>query len=152
MFFIIPQDGAVTFIPPLMLKTTCSMDVTWFPFDSQICPIRIGSWTYSGDEISLQVLDDGYTEDELGVVRHGEWSILSFKGARVVKMFTCCPEAYHNVDYILVIKRQTMYYFFNLIVPCALIGKLKVERLNFCQFATLSVISVAVNGFFIAFS
>lgn len=29
------SHGMVLYVPPMVLKTTCKMDITWFPFDSQ---------------------------------------------------------------------------------------------------------------------
>ena len=34
------SDGTVLWIPSLKMKTTCSVDVTDFPYDSQTCEVR----------------------------------------------------------------------------------------------------------------
>lgn len=41
-------DGIVFWPPPTQLRSTCKTDVTYFPFDSQHCAIKFGSWTYDG--------------------------------------------------------------------------------------------------------
>ncbi|VDO41445.1 unnamed protein product [Onchocerca flexuosa] len=43
-------DGIVFWPPPTQLRSTCKTDVTYFPFDSQHCAIKFGSWTYDGIE------------------------------------------------------------------------------------------------------
>lgn len=50
---ILRYDGKVTWKPPAMFRSTCEMDVQWFPFDTQTCVLRFGSWTYDGNEVSL---------------------------------------------------------------------------------------------------
>jgi len=38
--------------PPAIFKSYCEIDVRYFPFDTQTCFMKFGSWSYSG----LQVL------------------------------------------------------------------------------------------------
>jgi hypothetical protein len=37
-----------------MYKSTCEIDVKWFPFDVQECVMKFGSWTYDGHEVDLR--------------------------------------------------------------------------------------------------
>ena len=41
-------------------------------------------------------------------------------------IYDCCPEPYLDITYTFKIRRRTMYYFFNLIVPCLLIASMAV--------------------------
>ena len=34
-----------------LFKSTCKIDITWFPFDDQQCDLKFGSWTYSGWQV-----------------------------------------------------------------------------------------------------
>ena len=34
------------------------MDITYFPFDTQRCSLKFGSWTYHGKEIDIQPARD----------------------------------------------------------------------------------------------
>lgn len=38
--------------------------------------------------------------------------------------YACCPEPYVDVTFTIMIRRRTLYYFFNLIVPCVLISSM----------------------------
>lgn len=38
--------------------------------------------------------------------------------------YACCPEPYVDVTFTIKIRRRTLYYFFNLIVPCVLISSM----------------------------
>jgi len=40
------------------------------------------------------------------------------------KYYDCCVEPYVDVTFIIHIRRRTLYYGFNLIIPCALISML----------------------------
>ena len=38
--------------------------------------------------------------------------------------YDCCPAPYLDITFIIKIRRRTLYYFFNLIVPCVLISSM----------------------------
>ena len=41
-------------------------------------------------------------------------------------IYECCPEPYLDITFTIKIRRRTVYYFFNLIVPCVLIASMAV--------------------------
>ena len=45
---VVSHDGSCLYVPPGIFKSTCKIDITWFPFDDQLCDLKFGSWTYSG--------------------------------------------------------------------------------------------------------
>ncbi len=50
---MVKPDGKVFWPLPVKLRSSCKIDVTYFPFDDQICLIKFGSWTYSGLQVDL---------------------------------------------------------------------------------------------------
>ena len=49
--------GSCTYIPPGIFKSTCQIDITWFPFDDQNCDMKFGSWTYDGFKVMENILN-----------------------------------------------------------------------------------------------
>lgn len=45
-------------------------------------------------------------------------------GDRHELYYDCCPEPYVDITFKIHIRRRTLYYFFNLIVPCVLISSM----------------------------
>ena len=48
---VVTDEGRCTYIPPGIFKSTCQIDITWFPFDDQNCDMKFGSWTYDGFKV-----------------------------------------------------------------------------------------------------
>ena len=48
---VVTNTGKCTYIPPGIFKSTCKIDITWFPFDDQDCNMKFGSWTYNGFKV-----------------------------------------------------------------------------------------------------
>jgi Neurotransmitter-gated ion-channel ligand binding domain len=51
---VVDHEGNVLWIPPAMFSSTCSIDITNFPFDIQTCNMKFGSWTYDGFKLDLE--------------------------------------------------------------------------------------------------
>lgn len=45
-------------------------------------------------------------------------------GTKNTITYQCCPEPYVDITFTIKIRRRTLYYFFNLIVPCVLISSM----------------------------
>uniref|UniRef100_T1GZB5 Neurotransmitter-gated ion-channel ligand-binding domain-containing protein n=1 Tax=Megaselia scalaris TaxID=36166 RepID=T1GZB5_MEGSC len=45
------SNGIVRWQPPAVYKSSCSIDVEYFPYDVQTCILKLGSWTYDGFKV-----------------------------------------------------------------------------------------------------
>ncbi|XP_023670906.1 neuronal acetylcholine receptor subunit alpha-7-like [Paramormyrops kingsleyae] len=117
---LINSSGHCQYLPPGIFKSTCYIDVRWFPFDVQRCDLKFGSWTYGGWSLDLQMLEADLT----GYIPNGEWDLVEVPGRRNEKFYDCCKEPYPDVTFTVVMRRRTLYYGLNLLIPCVLISTL----------------------------
>jgi hypothetical protein len=48
---IITPDGGVTWLSSAIFKSSCFIDVEYFPFDQQVCSMKFASWTFDGFQV-----------------------------------------------------------------------------------------------------
>ncbi|XP_056645353.1 neuronal acetylcholine receptor subunit alpha-7 isoform X3 [Diorhabda sublineata] len=120
---VVKHNGSCLYVPPGIFKSTCKIDITWFPFDDQHCDMKFGSWTYDGNQLDL-VLNSEDGGDLSDFITNGEWYLIGMPGKKNTIVYQCCPEPYVDVTFTIQIRRRTLYYFFNLIVPCVLISSM----------------------------
>ena len=50
---IVSSNGGVLWMFPALIKTYCTLNVKYFPFDEQNCELVFISWTHSGYELDV---------------------------------------------------------------------------------------------------
>jgi len=55
---IVSSNGDVLWMYPALVQTYCTLNVEYFPFDTQNCDIVFISWTFSGFEVNISVSKD----------------------------------------------------------------------------------------------
>ncbi|XP_072317785.1 neuronal acetylcholine receptor subunit alpha-10a [Eucyclogobius newberryi] len=117
---VIQHDGQITWDSPAITKSSCKVDVSFFPFDSQQCRFTYGSWTYNGNQ--LDILNGMDSADLADLVENVEWEVLGMPAKKNVIVYGCCAEPYPDVTYTLKLKRRASFYVFNLLIPCVMIS------------------------------
>ncbi|OQR70870.1 acetylcholine receptor subunit alpha 1-like [Tropilaelaps mercedesae] len=130
---IINNEGTVIWNPPAIYKSSCLMDVQYFPFDQQLCSMKFGSWTYDGFMVDLKHIRDVHSVDlvPLGIdltefYLSVEWDIMSVPAKRTEKFYACCEEPYPDITFNITLRRKTLFYTVNLIIPCVGISCLSI--------------------------
>uniref|UniRef100_A0A8C5CH87 Cholinergic receptor, nicotinic, alpha 2b (neuronal) n=1 Tax=Gadus morhua TaxID=8049 RepID=A0A8C5CH87_GADMO len=141
------HTGKVRWVPPAIYKSSCSIDVTFFPFDQQNCKMKFGSWTYDKAKIDLEPIE--VAVDLSNYWESGEWAIINAVGTYNTKKYDCCHEIYPDITYFFIIRRLPLFYTINLIIPCLLISCLTVlvfylpsdcgEKITLCISVLLSL-------------
>ncbi|XP_033749540.1 acetylcholine receptor subunit alpha-like 1 isoform X2 [Pecten maximus] len=128
-------NGKVVWEPPAIYKSSCQIDVEFFPFDIQQCSMKFGSWTYDGDQVDIiHMCSDEAMDRKL--ITEGidlrdfypsvEWDILEGTARKNVRRYPCCPEPYPDITFNITMRRKTLFHTVNLIIPCVSISFLTV--------------------------
>ena len=75
-----------------------------------------------------------YGTEETVLVEHGidireyyrsvEWDLLEVPARKHIKYYPCCDEPYPDITFNITLRRKTLYYTINLIIPCAALNML----------------------------
>lgn len=112
-------DGSNSWYSPASFRSTCQIDVTFFPFDQQTCYMKFGSWTFEANDLDIYVDDSPLHSKQY--VKSAEWDLISASRNRNVEHYACCQHPFSDVTIEFVFRRKPLFYMFNLIIPCMII-------------------------------
>ena len=55
---------------------------------------------------------------------HVEWDVMSVPAKKSVVHYTCCQEPFPDITFTIILRRKTLFYIINLIIPCISINML----------------------------
>ncbi|XP_045900114.1 neuronal acetylcholine receptor subunit alpha-7-like isoform X4 [Micropterus dolomieu] len=117
---LVNSSGFCEYLPPGIFISTCNVDVRWFPFDIQRCELKFGSWTFDGWLLDIQMKE----ADVSGYMPNGEWDLVEVPGGRHEVFYDCCAEPYPDVTFVVTLRRRTLFYALNLLIPCVLLSSM----------------------------
>ncbi|OQV23549.1 Acetylcholine receptor subunit beta-like 1 [Hypsibius exemplaris] len=126
---VIYSTGTVNWMPPFIYKSSCQIEVKNFPFDQQTCEMRFSSWTYTALEVDIHL-----KQVVVDVKDYSVGGIWDLEDATIER------KAYNRPDYVtgtdvsprvvvivtIVIRRKTLFYTVNLLIPTVLIAFMTV--------------------------
>ncbi|XP_063398241.1 acetylcholine receptor subunit beta-like 1 [Mytilus trossulus] len=127
---VLGWDGNHSWVPPAIYKSSCTIDVEYFPFDQQVCEMKFGSWTYKGDQLKFRFYKNMDYVDPTDYLKSGTWDIIEFPG-KIERINDSETKDYkYLIVFKFVLRRKTLFYTVNLIIPCVL-----VSFVSICVFA-----------------
>lgn len=126
--------GTVLWVPCSIYESSCTIDVRYFPFDEQVCEMIFGSWSYTANEVKLKWYDWGETKCDhtssfcysplTGYVKSGVWDVMKAPGEIYFDGEGKNRQTY--ISYYYTLRRKTMYFIINLVIPCIIISSLSL--------------------------
>ncbi|XP_067936865.1 neuronal acetylcholine receptor subunit alpha-10-like [Watersipora subatra] len=116
---IVTNTGNVTWLSTVIYKSSCTINVRYFPFDEQNCSMVFASWTYDGSQLNLTLVDK--QGDLSNYMANSEFEMVNMYVERNIKYYSCCVEPYPDITYYIHLRRRPMFYVFNMLLPCFLI-------------------------------
>ncbi|KAK2175745.1 hypothetical protein NP493_711g03120 [Ridgeia piscesae] len=127
---ILSHDGSIRWEPGGAFKTMCQIDITYYPFDDQLCSLVFGAWSYRTSNMNLTSPSAKINLDSYKA--NGEWQITTTEVQRNEFFYGCCPnERFSNVAFRIHLRRRYTYYILNVILPSILTSVLLLS-IFFC--------------------
>ncbi|XP_060079379.1 neuronal acetylcholine receptor subunit alpha-3-like [Ylistrum balloti] len=113
---ILFQDGRVSWYPGNEYVTRCSIDIRRYPFDDQVCNLRVGAWHTTA--WTQQLTDSGKGLDISNYVENGEWEI-----TRTMVEANKSP-GYNTswIRYHIYLKRRSLHPILNTLAPVVMLS------------------------------
>ncbi|KAJ1373026.1 hypothetical protein KIN20_035352 [Parelaphostrongylus tenuis] len=140
---LVYHNGLIVWKPPSIYKSFCPINIEYFPYDSQSCSLKFGGWSYNGFLLDVRQLPSADSpiinrEDESGkeyqYLEKGmdlsgfyqslEWDLMSLTSQRHEQLYPgCCGQDFYiDVTFAIALRRKTLFYTVNLVIPCMLIA------------------------------
>ncbi len=117
---IVKHDGNVTWLSQAVFKSSCNINVRYFPFDEQLCEMQFASWTYDLSLIDINL--NTATGDTTNYLENSEWRLINLTARRNVINYSCCEKPFAEIIYSIRLKRGPLFYMFNMVFMCAILN------------------------------
>ena len=98
---VVASNGQCTWVPPIKLESICKIDDP--SANDQSCEIKLGSWTYSGNQVDITMPDSADTSN---YIPNRKWHLANVTAERQEVKYDCCPEKYITIVYTFNLKKQ----------------------------------------------
>uniref|UniRef100_A0A8C5U8I8 Cholinergic receptor nicotinic gamma subunit n=1 Tax=Malurus cyaneus samueli TaxID=2593467 RepID=A0A8C5U8I8_9PASS len=110
---LIYDSGYVYWLPPAIFRSTCLINVDYFPFDWQNCSLRF----------RCQLVSPMPCAVPCALAENGEWEIIHRPARKNIHPDIPLDTSEHqDITFYLIIKRKPLFYVINIVIPCILIA------------------------------
>ena len=113
----VDYTGQITWGLRATYVTKCQIDMHDFPFDTQSCALKYGSWSFEKGRLDLS-RESRVVVDKSA--RHYGWTLENYTSDILTANYT--GGEYEFVKFSLIIKRKALFYSVNLILPPSLVA------------------------------
>ena len=135
--------GYAYWMPADLIKATCFLDMSYFPFDIQECSMDFYVWGYSSEEVQIKLISD--VIDTSFLIEHGSWKLLN-ASAKVENVTSTS-----RVKFTFRLERKSQYVMLTIILPIlflclldVLVFVLPTESGERVSYAITVLLSIAV--------
>ncbi|KAJ8962670.1 hypothetical protein NQ318_001064 [Aromia moschata] len=112
----VTSKGNVLCVPSVHVDALCVPNLSLYPFDTQRCDLRFGSWVHKGEELNLRLVKD--VMSTVDMEPNGEWEIANWTAKRNPGIYKCCPNTtYPSVEIVFNLKRLSGAHAASVVIP-----------------------------------
>ncbi|KAK2144318.1 hypothetical protein LSH36_768g01001 [Paralvinella palmiformis] len=113
---IVEHTGRISWTTPLIIKSSCSVDVRYFPFDNQHCFVKFGSWIYEESQLDL-ILKDDVVDLSPPFSENTELDLRSATLNRTLISYDLTRGRYPQITMYISVRRRPVFYAYTVIAP-----------------------------------
>ncbi|WAR30961.1 ACHA6-like protein [Mya arenaria] len=114
-------DGSMNWFPFQVFQTTCSIDITYFPFDKQTCNLEFQAWSYTKSQVNM--LSGAKGIELWNFQKNSAWNVIDTSWSTNVETYEA------TISFTLIVERKPMYFILSVILPISMLA-----ILNICVF------------------
>lgn len=118
---LLEHNGKVTIWWNKEVKTGCDVDISQYPFDTQNCAIKIGTWYSVDEKIKLERKSDKLDLDNYSP--NEEWDIVF---SNVTEIPVEDELNFTDLKFSMVIDRRPLFYLYSIVLPILLLSVLNM--------------------------
>ncbi|XP_067934083.1 acetylcholine receptor subunit alpha-like [Watersipora subatra] len=120
----VDYTGEVKWFPLAKLHSSCKLDIRFYPFDRQVCYLKLGSWSYSELEVDVRDGETGVEKNDF--IDNGEFELVEFTVKRVKNHYDCCPIPIITLNVNIHFRRRPMFSIFTVAIPCIMLSLMTI--------------------------
>jgi len=110
------------------LVSRCDLDISNFPFDTQMCPIIVGSWSASRRQMML-IDQNSHRHDAASQLHTSEFLVKNITVFKRNMYMRKAAERFEEIQYDIVLQRYPHFYILNFMLPMLAVTMLTVATM-----------------------
>ena len=121
---VVSASGHISWVFGGNIAVTCSVVLTYFPFDTQKCAIMLQNWAYDDNAVNLLYHPEHY----ISGISTPEWDLYDRRPFFTNTNFTAdiYTNHYRTVHFEFGLRRKSLYYMNTLVLPCVAMTSLNL--------------------------
>ncbi|CAH8868697.1 unnamed protein product [Trichobilharzia szidati] len=121
----VSKGGEVTWNLPVSVRSSCNVDVLYFPFDHQMCDIQLASWTYDQSQLKLNIVPVNTSIMLSKLIENVELAVPELKIYQDYRI-TVGGQNITQINLRIHIYRRALFYAYTVIAPSILLCVLTI--------------------------
>lgn len=109
----ITSDGTVSWDPGDVFMTSCDIDITGYPLDTQTCQVIFSAWMHTSDIVNINTIS---TVDVHDFTVNGQWHL---DGA---EEYVISQDTIDSLYITLTIRRRQLFFIINILFPIMMLS------------------------------
>ncbi|XP_045156998.2 acetylcholine receptor subunit beta-type unc-29-like [Mercenaria mercenaria] len=113
------SSGYCKWYPRMIINAACTPDMTYYPFDKQICTLTVTPWNRNVTELTLSPLTNEL--NTVNLEKSGQWDVSETSTEAYIGTSNTTR---YNIDFKITIKRKPLFLALVIVLPVLLLSLL----------------------------